>query len=429
MSVDIGHCPRCESDLTTDPRFVVWCPGCDWNVDPSPPEPPRRLTGRLSQRIDRSSLELFEQLSNEHHSELGKVPPSPAIWILALMTHATTIALVGGAVVIALLGTGLFLPLRVVLVITLLVTAAYVQPFQLQNRKSSNLVGRDDAPELFALIDEIAEAVGAPTVEAVGLNTAFNASYARAGPRKSAIWLGLVLWSILEPEEKVAVLGHELGHRVNGDLRSKRLVARALATLRNWNALVQPSAPATSRSRTVPAAPIEGVIDLAERVILGTIFLPITVLAQTMGTLLTLLANQHGQRSEYYADELAARVAGTDATARLAEKLLIGDACSQLVIRTLKFGRDSDPWEEVKSYPSTIPPTEWERRRRVGRIRLQQIDATHPPSQFRSDFLRSRPCRKVAVDVTASRSEAIDAELAPYVAAVTRSLRDSYPPV
>ncbi|MFJ9694997.1 hypothetical protein [Kitasatospora sp. NPDC101183] len=37
-----GPCPRCGSGLTTDPRFPIWCPACDWNVSPQPgPEPTR----------------------------------------------------------------------------------------------------------------------------------------------------------------------------------------------------------------------------------------------------------------------------------------------------------------------------------------------------------------------------------------------------
>jgi hypothetical protein len=28
-------CPSCSADVPTDPRFVTWCPACDWNVDPA----------------------------------------------------------------------------------------------------------------------------------------------------------------------------------------------------------------------------------------------------------------------------------------------------------------------------------------------------------------------------------------------------------
>ncbi|MFD0891508.1 hypothetical protein ACFQ08_43750, partial [Streptosporangium algeriense] len=34
-----GRCPSCSASLPIDPRFVVWCPECDWNADPTAEQP------------------------------------------------------------------------------------------------------------------------------------------------------------------------------------------------------------------------------------------------------------------------------------------------------------------------------------------------------------------------------------------------------
>ncbi|HET7018276.1 MAG TPA: hypothetical protein VFI65_30440 [Streptosporangiaceae bacterium] len=151
--------------------------------------------------------------------------------------------------------------------------------------------------------------------------------------------------------------------------------------------------------------------------------IPASLLVGAIGSTFGLLAQRQGQRCEYYADELAARAAGSAAAATLTDKLLIADACSRTVARTLKFGNGADPWEAVAEFAASVPAKEWERRRVVGRRRLNRIDTSHPPSIFRSELLRARPPVDGAVRLSAERSAQIDAELATVKAEVMAQLR------
>ncbi|MBD2437620.1 M48 family metallopeptidase [Nostoc sp. FACHB-110] len=77
---------------------------------------------------------------------------------------------------------------------------------------------RQDAPELFALVDEIATQLNAPRFHHILLTEEFNASVSQRprlglfGWQQNYLKVGLPLMLALPPEQFRAVLGHELGH-------------------------------------------------------------------------------------------------------------------------------------------------------------------------------------------------------------------------
>lgn len=79
-------------------------------------------------------------------------------------------------------------------------------------------ITRQDAPKLFALIDELGHALSTPRFHRVLLTDDFNAAvsqHPRLGPfgwYQNYLLLGLPLMHALSPEEFKAVLAHELGH-------------------------------------------------------------------------------------------------------------------------------------------------------------------------------------------------------------------------
>ena len=79
-------------------------------------------------------------------------------------------------------------------------------------------LGREQAPRLFALADELAAELGAPRVHVVQIDGEYNASLAqvpRLGPfgwQRNYLTLGLPLMQALTHEQFRAVLAHELGH-------------------------------------------------------------------------------------------------------------------------------------------------------------------------------------------------------------------------
>lgn len=420
-AVRTSVCPNCSAEITSDLRSTTWCQACDWNVDPEPAKRLGRIQRIVTRRADKLALRLFEQVRAHPESQRRGKLVATIVWLLAIAVHLVTVAMLVTAVLLAL-SSVIFLPFRVVGAAILVMIAGYVQPFRWRREPEHVAVTRQDAPSLFSLVDEVAAVIGAAPVHVIRLTSEFNAHYFKTRVARKGITLGLTLWSILEPQERVALIGHELGHGVNGDLRSTVLVGRALRTLAYWHLLFRPSTRRTHRR----AASVAGVlVALTEDLLLPLVLIPITILIGLAGRALELIANRHGQRCEYYADELSARAAGTAGAVALCEKLMIGDTCRRVLVQAARFSRGADPWREVKAEADAIPPGEWERRRRLAMRQLNRIDVSHPPTRLRADLLRDRPSRVAAVTLTPERSAAIDAELAPGTKRVEAGVRSA----
>ena len=344
---------------------------------------------------------------------------SVVVFTLALVVHLITVLLAAVAVFIVAAPLGVTLWMRIVGGGLLLAVAYFVQPFR--RRKWNPIeVSRKDARELFALIDRVAKSIDAPAVERVVVTADFNAFYTRSRARGRVIGIGMSLWSVLGAQEKVALLGHELAHAVNGDLRNIKLVGAAFVTLGRWQQLLEPDLP-RRRARSYE----QMLVSFAERLLLPLLLLPFFLAVTASRQVLGVLANRDGQRREYYADELAAQAAGSEAAIRLTEMLLLDDFCSRTVIHSVKFFRQSDPFQVLADSVTTVPSSEWERRRRVARRRLNRIDVTHPPTQLRADLLADRPIREAMVVLDPDRASRIDNELALTKDPLVRRLRDA----
>ncbi|MBC9001099.1 M48 family metallopeptidase [Micromonospora aurantiaca (nom. illeg.)] len=98
-----------------------------------------------------------------------------------------------------------------------------------------------EAPELHALVREVATAVGAPMPHVIGVGGGINAYATSVGlRRRRVLGLGLPLWGALDGPARVALLGHELGHFVNGDVRRGPVTQPALTMLGNAADLFRP---------------------------------------------------------------------------------------------------------------------------------------------------------------------------------------------
>jgi hypothetical protein len=138
--------------------------------------------------------------------------------------------------------------------------------------------------------------------------------------------IGLPLWAVLSPQQRVALLGHELGHFVNGDVRYGLLTQIPARTCGELAELLRP-------------APT-GAGDLVIRLLFG----PLHVLAATMHVLLRWLSHRDGHHAEYLADHLAARAAGPAAATELADLISMSDPVTMLIKRDARAGLDLTGW-------------------------------------------------------------------------------------
>ncbi|WP_394621558.1 M48 family metallopeptidase [Lentzea sp. JNUCC 0626] len=101
---------------------------------------------------------------------------------------------------------------------------------------------RDDAPTLFALLDRVAATVGTQLRDHVALDADFNASaFTHGWLRRRTLTIGLPMFGVLTPQQRVALLGHEFGHFVNGDPSRGLLTEPAVRTPLTIADLVRPS--------------------------------------------------------------------------------------------------------------------------------------------------------------------------------------------
>ena len=93
-------------------------------------------------------------------------------------------------------------------------------------------VQREDAPGLFAMIDEVVAASQAPPPHTVLLTWDFNAAVSQQprfgwlGPTRDFVILGVPLMAAMTPEQFKAVLAHEFGHLRGGHARFKNWIYR-----------------------------------------------------------------------------------------------------------------------------------------------------------------------------------------------------------
>ncbi|MFJ8080875.1 M48 family metallopeptidase [Streptomyces sp. NPDC096205] len=215
----------------------------------------------------------------------------------------------------------------------------------------------------FALVDEVAAAVGPWGVDAVVVDGEINAAVCGLGLRGRMLVLGVPLWSVLSPQERVALLGHELGHFVNGDTRHGLVVGSAHRSLALWHHFFAPALRGSDNW-------LHMLINLA--------VIPFRLLVGALLAVFDLLAVRATQRGEYLADSVAARAGSTEAAVGLMDRLLVADSVEVNLRREINARRIGAPagraasksgeglWDELAARVAEIPAYEHERRRRVG---------------------------------------------------------------
>lgn len=413
-TADVMGCPSCGVGVPVHQGFVTWCAACNWNLVARPREPRapfERLLERLAVALDeRVGRELAVAETLEPRLTASKV----AAYAVAGIVHAFTASLVVGALVLALLSFPN--PFALAGAAVALGFAWLVRP-RLGKASTKGEVKHGDAPALHALVEQVADALGARPPDAVVVDNQLNAAWAVVGlRRRRVLTLGLPLIAALTTQELVALVAHEVAHERNRDARRSFFVGSALTTLEEVYLTLLPGESLLTYSAL-------GVLDMVARLFFW-------VLAQPVKGLLLVefhLLLQDMQRAEYLADSLAATVAGTDAVVSMHEVLLL-DATIETAVHNAAHGRVEPGalFATIAERIGAVPAVERERVRRIAALERARLGATHPTTAARIGLLERRASVQPEVLVGTEIGSAIKRELANRHAEYGQRLIDRY---
>ncbi|MBB4920721.1 M48 family metallopeptidase [Streptosporangium saharense] len=378
-----GRCPSCSASIPVDPRFVVWCPECDWNVDPEA-EPPVAPT---SWRTKRAAMErLYAEALNETNPYRRRDGLWPVAMAVAGMAHLTLAAMTVGSGWLLAIGP---LPVKVVGMVGL-VAVFFSLPRPRRVRPDEWSPSRAEAPHLYGLADRIAAELGVAPVGIIRFVPNLNASFDRVGFRRRGVLnVSLPLWEVLAPQERVALFGHELGHAVRGDIRRSLWFVSAYEAVYRWYGFTDPG------NRALLTIPHR--------------------LAALLLLLLYRPMERVSQRAEYRADDLSVKVASSAAALSLIGISTLGaDMAALLQRRTAGFDPEDGAalWRELREHVASVPESERLRRLRVSALRAPSEPSFYPPVHLRVRLAGERGVERGSVDFPEREVAAVEAELA-----------------
>ncbi len=386
-------------------------------------QPPRGLRARLrawgQRRADHAVDGLYESVRADPASATGPGAASMTATALACCVHAFTLGLVVAAVVLVVVLP--FHALGVALAALVLGAAWLTRP---RPGDAPTDVQWVDSPQLLELVRTIADAAGAPLPDRVGFDTRLNATYAVVGWRRQRLLvIGMPLWEALPTQQRVALVGHELGHAAARDSRHLLVVSSALAALQEWMLVCRyETSPVTGAARHTRETPAAGLVQLSE-VATRWLLAVVGVLPAAVYGVLLAATQRQSQRAEYGADVAGAAVAGRPAMLAALSTVMEGDALRLAMRRTAMGDGDGDVLAAVRAEGQRLAAEDWPSRR--SRHRNGPFDS-HPPDELRRSLVLTLAEQSPAVVLGDGWAERIDAELAGVRAWARRRVYDDF---
>ena len=233
---------------------------------------------------------------------------------------------------------------------------------------------REQAPRLYARVDEMTDAIGTPRLHAIAIDNSINAGALEENrgvslrPTRRVLILGLPLLRLLDTAAAEAVIAHELGHFSRRHGRLGHWLYRTRAAWTAWAASVREDEEGSSPWDRAGA-------NFAE------LFLPWFRRA----------SEAHSRRCEFEADALAAQWASPEALARALLLIEIaamrqGDTSATLDLDALRASAEPPAqWAEqpVQELLARLPTPE----EIAEALRHRQPQGSHPPHRQRMEAL------------------------------------------
>ncbi|NJO23241.1 MAG: M48 family metalloprotease [Sphingomonadales bacterium] len=331
-------CPECGNATPAIDGSKRWCDQCNWNVEPYSRDDDNFFARQYARIGKRSGTHTLHKLVTAPVESLRpRLTISKATaYCLATVIHASSLmTFVGGAYLVV----GFFPSIPAIMLGLALCGLAWLLLPAL-GKVPEDVVPQSDFPALYAFVNDVARDLGGRPIQHIIVDEAYNAAYSTVGWRREAVlWIGLPLWIALTPQERVAILGHEVAHGVNGDSTRGAIIGSAVDTLDSWIALLRAEQDTLSR--------------------IGTWLLSVPVSALQIA--LAHLLWRGSQKAEFLADYLGATISGTPAAMNVLVKLSLSEHFHDfLMLRIYSTSQSGqDLFDQFRRQIASIPAGKW----------------------------------------------------------------------
>lgn len=346
--------------------------------------------------------------------------------MLATLVHVLTLAVAALGVALLWPGTSLF---QKIMGVGCLLLAYTLRPALGEAETDGTRLDLKRSPETAALIREVASTLGSAHPTRVEMTSDARADLRLTGLHGSVLSLGVPLWLALTGPERLALLGHQLGHLAHGDLLVRRYVDGAVQTLRRWEGFLAPYRPGFavdpqdqmltigSGGDAVGQNAMNGLISDIVSILLW----PIRVVVTGYRRAVEMLGAPSRERYALHADAAAVRVAGTDATVALLEVVLALPAVETSANRAVATRCDV-----AAAITARMAAFDAGQRRALRNGAASEAIEGHPPTLERLRVVESADRVESAMFVGRERWALIDGELSGPVAKQVKRLGDDY---
>ncbi|MFI5907945.1 hypothetical protein [Dactylosporangium sp. NPDC051541] len=359
----------------------------------------------------------------------GWGPARLVVAAVALLLHLTALAaLAGGAWLVA----RDFPSFTILPGVVLLAFGVLLLPRPESLPRYSTRLDRTRAPHLFAFVAAVAGAAGVPVPHLIVVDDTFDADGGTTGLRRRRyLRLGLPLLAVLDAGQCTALVAHQLAHTTTGNPLRTGLTGSADRSLTALMALFEPGPDTALRALqdpaivkagmgTPPRAANGNVADVwYAELLIRPVLAALRGLAAAGRRLLLTLAAPDVHRAEYRADAVAAGVAGTAATLELLDVLALRETVLTVLRRHIRAAADDRP--DPPAWRTLAADARRHSAAALPALRAASPFADHPPLEYRTRLLRSRPA--VAPMPEPPDPAGVDADLAEQYRRMVRDLR------
>jgi Zn-dependent protease with chaperone function len=394
--IEETQCKNCQSKIITYNNYPVWCQKCEWNLMYEDNLKPQNKLEEFNKKISKKyGNNLFEQIKNEDFNKINK-----KLTKTGLIVYSVSLLIIVLNLLLLISGFYLlfFLEHFYIKFIGLLCLGLfYLSKPRRIKMNSEKFVSKINFPELYKTVNLICTKLKTSDIQGIIIDESFNASITEYGlKKKKVLFIGFPLWSILNNDERLALIGHEISHCVNGDPARSKLVSIAINILIDTGWAIYPSTLAGDIMNPYIGGLRASTLELSKYAVipLNLALRGISHLLWKLAYFLNNLIWIDSQKSEYLADILGSTISGHKSAISLMEKLGYQDIfyfeLKKIVLKGKKEADKINIFKTVNEKIENFPNHEIERLKRLQMKEEHRFDIKHPPTYSRILILKEK---------------------------------------